>query len=111
MVIKQFEIWLIDLDPTKGSEIKKTRPCLVISPNVLNKHLNTISVIPMTTTTRAYPTRVNCVFQETKGQLMVDQIRGVDKSRLVKKLGVLNPEYSKTVCDVLVEMYKWRNDA
>ncbi len=108
MVIKQFEVWLIELDPTKGSEIKKTRPCLVVSPNVVNKYLNTVSVIPMTTTIKAYPIRVNCEFNGTSGQLMVEQMRGLDKSRLKKKLGKLDSSYCKTVCDLLVETYKWR---
>lgn len=108
MVIKQFEVWLIELDTTKGSEIKKTRPCLVISPSVVNRHLNTISVIPMTTTINAYPTRVNCEFEGTLGQLMVEQMRGFDKIRLKKKLGVLNNDYCKNVCDLLVEIYTWR---
>jgi mRNA interferase MazF len=108
MVIKQFEVWLIELDPTKGSEIKKTRPCLVMSPNVVNKYLNTVSVIPMTTTIKPYPTRVNCIFKGTSGQLMVEQMRGLDKTRLKKKLGILDAEYCKTTCDLIVEAYKWR---
>jgi mRNA interferase MazF len=106
-VIKRFEVWLIELDPTKGGEIKKTRPCLVVSPEPINKYLNTITVVPMTTTIRSYPTRVNCLFKGTTGQLMVDQIRGVDKSRLKKKLGVMEEKYCKAVCDVIVEAYKW----
>lgn len=106
-VIKRFEVWLIELDPTKGSEIKKTRPCLVVSPEPINKYLNTITVVPMTTTIRTYPTRVNCLFKGTTGQLMVDQIRGVDKSRLKKKLGIMEEKHCKAVCDVIVEAYKW----
>jgi len=74
-LIKRFEVWLIELDPTKGSEIKKTRPCLVVSPEPINKYLNTITIVPMTTTVRSYPTRVNCLFKGVTGQLMVDQIK------------------------------------
>ena len=108
VVVKRFEVWLIELDPTKGSEIKKTRPCLVISPTVANKYLNTVAIIPMTSSFKSYPTRVNCLFEGKDGQLMVEQMRGVDKIRLKKKLGVLNLEYCKSVCDLLVETYKWR---
>lgn len=108
MVIKQFEVWLIELDPTKGSETKKTRPCLIVSPNVMNKYLNTVAVIPMTSSSKAYPTRVDCEFKGTKGQLMVDQMRSLDKVRLAKKLGTLDAIFCKMVCDLLVETYKWR---
>jgi len=108
VVVKQFEVWLIELDPTRGSEIKKTRPCLVISPSVANKHLNTVAIIPMTSSFKSYPTRINCSFQEKDGQLMVEQMRGIDKIRLKKKLGSLDLIYCKSVCDLLVETYKWR---
>lgn len=109
MVVNQFEVWLIELDPTKGSEIKKTRPCLVISPNVVNKHLNTVAIIPLTSSFKAYPTRVNCIFDGKNGQIMVEQMRVVDKVRLKKKLGILKSDYCKTVCDLIVETYKWRS--
>ena len=109
MVVKQFEVWLIELDPTKGSEIKKSRPCLIISPDVMNKHLDTVAVIPLTSTIKTYPTRVNCSFDKKNGQLMVDQMRSLDKVRLIKKLGILNKEYCQLVCDLLVETYKWRD--
>lgn len=109
MVVKQFEIWLIELDPTKGSEIKKSRPCLIISPDVVNKNLATVSVIPLTSSIKSYPTRVNCIFSNKPGQLMIDQMRSLDKIRLNKKLGVLDKEYCKLVCDLLLEMYRWRN--
>ena len=105
-VIKRFEVWLIELDPTKGSEIQKTRPCLVVSPEPINKYLHTITVVPMTTTIRSYPKRVNCLFKGVAGQLMVDKIRGVDKSRLKKKLGIIEEKYSKAVCGVIIETYK-----
>lgn len=88
--INRFEVWLIELAPTKGSEVKKTRLCLIVSADSVNKYLNTITVVPLTTTIRSYPTRVNCIFQGREGQAMVDHIRGLDKNRLKKKLGLLN---------------------
>ena len=106
-MIKRFEVWLIELDPTKGSEIQKTRPCLVVSPDSVNRYLNTITIVPLTSSIRSYPTRVNCVFQNKKGQAMVDQIRGLDKNRLKKKLGVMEDQYCKLICDTIVEAYKW----
>lgn len=105
--INRFEVWLIELDPTKGSEIRKTRPCLVVSANSANKYLNTLTIVPLTSKLRSYPTRVNCFFQKKQGQAMVDQIRGVDKSRLKKKLGIMELQYCKLICDTIVEAYKW----
>jgi mRNA interferase MazF len=105
--INRFDVWLVTLDPAKGSEIKKTRPCIVVSPDSMNKYLNTITVVPLTTTIRAYPTRVNCTFQGRNGQAMIDQIRGLDKSRLRKKLGKMDPRFCKLICDTLTEAYKW----
>ncbi len=105
MVIRRFEVWLVNLDPTIGKEIKKTRPCLVISPDVANKYLDTIIGAPMTTTIRNYPTRVNCVFQKKRGQVAIDQIRSLDKTRLVKKLGTLNEQVCKVICETLLEYF------
>lgn len=105
--VSRFEVWLIELDPTKGSEIRKTRPCMVVSPDPMNKYLSTVTVVPLTTTVRNYPTRVNCLFQGKQGQVMVDQIRSLDKTRLKKKLGILDGKYCRKVCDTLVEAYKW----
>ncbi len=85
MVIGRFEVWLTSLDPALGSEIKKTRPCLVISPDEANKYLNTIVALPLTSTLRSYPTRVNCLFKKKKGQIAIDQVRSLDKKRLVRK--------------------------
>jgi mRNA interferase MazF len=85
MVIKRFEVWLINLDPTLGREVQKTRPCLVISQDIANKHLETVTIIPLTSTVRSYSTRVNCEFQGKSGQLMIDQIQSLNKSRLIKK--------------------------
>lgn len=105
--ICRFDVWLIELDPTKGSEIRKTRPCLVVSPDSVNRYLNTITIVPLTSSIRNYPTRVNCVFQNKTGQAMVDQIRSLDKARLKKKLEVLESRYCKLICDTIVEAYKW----
>ena len=85
MVINQYDIYLIDLDPTKGYEIKKTRPCLIISPNEMNKIIGTVIIAPMTTKSHPYPTRVELNFQEKKGWIVLDQIRTVDKNRLLKR--------------------------
>ena len=107
MVIRRFEVWLINLDPTIGKEIKKTRPCLIISPNEANKYLDWVIGAPMTTTIRNYPTRVNCVFQKKNGQIAIDQLRALDKIRLVKKLGALNEEICIKVCETLEEYFTY----
>ena len=85
VVVNRFDIFLVNLDPTVGSEIKKTLPCVIISPDEMNHHIRTIIIAPMTTAGKDYPTRVSCTFQRKKGQIVLDQIRTVDKSRLVKK--------------------------
>ncbi|MDO9303362.1 MAG: type II toxin-antitoxin system PemK/MazF family toxin [Anaerolineales bacterium] len=105
MVAKRFEVYLINLDPTVGSEIKKTRPCLVISPDEMNAHIATVIVAPMTAQGRAYPTRVSCKFQGKDGQIVLDQIRTVDKTRLVKKLGTISAATQKSALAVLAEMF------
>ena len=105
MVAKRFEVYLVNLDPTVGSEIKKMRPCLVISPDEMNAHIATVIVAPMTTQGRAYPTRVSCKFQGKDGQVVLDQIRTVDKTRLAKKLGTINTSTQKVALAVLAEMF------
>ncbi len=105
MVAKRFEVYLVNLDPTVGSEIKKTRPCLVISPDEMNAHIATVIVAPMTTQGRAYPTRISCKFQGKDGQIVLDQIRTVDKTRLVKKLGTISAATRKTMLAMLAEMF------
>lgn len=105
MVVKRFEIYLVSLDPTIGREIKKTRPCLIISPDEMNQHISTFIVAPMTTSGRAYPTRVPCRFQGKDGQIVLDQIRTVDKARLVKRLGQINTTTQKAVLALLTEMF------
>ena len=105
MVVKRFEVYLVNLDPTLGSEIQKIRPCLVISPDEMNDYIATVIVAPMTTKGRDYPTRVNCLFQGKDGQVVLDQIRTVDKIRLVKKLGKISINTQKEVLAVLMEMF------
>ncbi len=105
MVINRFEVYLVNLDPTIGSEIQKTRPCLVISPDEINHHIATVIVAPMTTKGREYPSRVKCTFDGKDGQIVLDQIRTVDKVRLVKKLGKINIDSQKEVLTVLMEMF------
>lgn len=105
MVVKRFEVYLINLDPTIGREIQKTRPCLVISPDEMNNHIATVIVAPMTTKGRDYPTRVNCQFEGKSGQIVLDQIRTVDRSRLVKMLGKISEDIQCEVLEVLQEMF------
>jgi mRNA interferase MazF len=105
MVIKQFDIYLVVLDPTIGSEIQKTRPCVIISPDEMNRHVATMIVAPMIAKGRSYPTRVACTFQGKDGQVVLDQIRTVDKLRLARKLGRLKVETQGEVLSVLTEMF------
>jgi mRNA interferase MazF len=88
-VISQYDVFLVNLDPTIGHEIRKTRPCLVISPDEMNRHIATVIIAPMTTKSRAYPTRIEVSFRRKTGWIILDQIRTVDKRRLVKKLGTI----------------------
>lgn len=105
MGVKRFEVYLINLDPTIGHEIKKTRPCLVISPNEMNQYISTVIIAPMTTKGRKYPTRVTCTFQGKKGQIILDQIRTVDKKRLVKKIGTISASAQETTLQILQELF------
>jgi len=105
MVMNRFDVFLITLDPTQGSEIRKTRPCLIISPDEMNNHIATVIVAPMTTRGRSYPSRVPCTFQDKRGQVVLDQIRTVDKTRLQRRLGKVAPGTQKKVLDVLEEMF------
>ncbi len=104
--MKRFQVYLVNLDPTIGHEIKKTRPCLIISPNEMNRHIGTIIVAPMTTKRRNYPTRIQCSFQGKRGQVVLDQIRTVDKKRLVKKLGTINSKAQNSVLKTLQELFE-----
>src|SRR3990172_7048144 len=101
MAVNRFEVYLVNLDPTIGSEIRKTRPCLVISPNEMNRHIRTVIMAPMTTIGQAYPTRVACRFQGKQGYVVLDQIRTVDRARFFKKLGRLSSTTANRALDVL----------
>jgi mRNA interferase MazF len=104
-VFARGEVHLVGLDPTQGSEIKKTRPCLIVSPDELNQHLRTVIVAPMTTGGQAYPWRVACRFQNRSGFVALDQLRTVDRERLVKRLGRLSAATATDVFDTLQEMF------
>jgi len=103
--VKRFDIVLANLDPTIGSEIKKTRPCLVVSPDEMNRHIRTVIVAPMTTVARPYPSRVPIRFQRKSGQVALDQLRAIDKTRAVKRLGAAGKSTAAAVAAVLVEMF------
>lgn len=105
MVATRFDIYLANLDPVVGSEIRKTRPCLVISPDEMNAHIATVIVAPMTTRGRPYPIRVPCRFQGKSGHIVLDQIRTVDTTRLVRRLGELDKPTQAAVLRVLSEMF------
>lgn len=104
------EVWLVSLDPVEGPEMQKTRPCVVVSPNEINRYLRTVIVAPMTTAERPYPTRVALTFLGRRGQVALDQLRAVDRKRLVRKLGRISSKTADNVSTVLVEMFareKW----
>jgi mRNA interferase MazF len=105
MEVKRFDVYLVNLDPTIGHEIKKSRPCLVISPDEMNRYISTVIVAPMTTKGRNYPTRVPCTFQGKEGQVVIDQLRTIDKIRLAKRLGKIDPETQAHVFSVLSELF------
>jgi mRNA interferase MazF len=104
MVIKQYDIFLISLDSTIGHEIKKVRPCVVISPNEMNNNISTIIIAPMTTRSHSYPTRIPIKFEDKKGWVVLDQIRALDRKRFVKKLGKLNKDTILKVKKIIQEM-------
>jgi mRNA interferase MazF len=102
---KRGEVYLVCLDPTIGAEIQKTRPCVIISPNEINKYIKTVIIAPMTTSQKEYPTRVKTEFEGKLGQVVLDQIRTIDKNRLVRVLGTLSDEVNEQILNVLVEMF------
>lgn len=104
MEIGQYEVFLINLDPTVGHEIKKTRPCLIISPDEMNNNMQTVIIAPMTTKSHDYPTRVKIKFQSKTGWIVLDQIRTVDKRRLVKRLGFIPKSETECIKGVIKEM-------
>ena len=99
------EVWLISPDPTQGSEIQKTRHCLVVSPDEINRPLRTVIIAPMTTSERPYPTHVTVTFQNKRGQVALDQIRAIDRQRLIRKMGPLPAKTARAVSTLLVEMF------
>lgn len=105
MGVKRFDVYLVNLDPTIGTGIKKARPCVIMSPDEMNRHIATVIVAPMTTKGRTYPTRVSCVFEGKEGEVVLDQIRTIDKSCLVKKLGNLAKPDQDAVLTILAEMF------
>ena len=105
LVVKRFEVYLICLDPVVGSEIKKTRPCAIISPDEMNAHIATVIAAPMTTKGHPYPTRIACRFLNKKTQIALDQIRTVDKSRLIKRLGIIGKDTGAEILSTLGEMF------
>ncbi len=105
VVVRRFDVVVIRLDPTEGREIKKTRPCVIVSPDEMNRQSGTVIVAPMTTGGPAYPTRIACDFKGKKGQIVLDQIRTIDRSRFVRRLGrIAGPTRSK-VLSLLQEMF------
>jgi mRNA interferase MazF len=104
-MVKRGHVYLINLDPTIGSEVKKTRPCVVVSPNEMNQYIRTVVIAPMTSKHKYYKSRVSVSFQHKEGEIMLDQIRTVDKKRLISKLGALSNRELKAVLSVLQEMF------
>jgi len=104
--VLRFQVWLVELNPTKGKEINKTRPCVVVSPNELSA-LSTVIVAPMTTKGFSFPCRVECEFNGKKGLVLVDQMRAVDKTRLIKKMGEISTATQVELCECLQEMFAY----
>ena len=105
MVISRFDILLVSLDPSQGFEIKKTRPCVVISPDEMNKYLKTIIVAPITSTLKDYPTRINISFDNKEGNIVLDQLRTIEKSRILQMLGVLDAKTTLLLLETLRKMF------
>jgi mRNA interferase MazF len=105
VVVKRFDVYLINLDPTIGSEIQKTRPCLIISPDEMNLNIRTVIIAPMTSAKKEYPTRVSCTFRKKQGQIVLDQVRTVDKARLIQKLGTIDSKAQLDVISVLQRLF------
>ena len=105
MELIQYQIVLVNLDPTLGSEIKKTRPCVIISPNEMNRYLNTIVIAPMTTSSKSYPTRIEISHNKKTGWIVLDQIRTIDRQRIIKSLGNLTDKESHAVKAIIKETF------
>lgn len=104
-LVNRFDIFFIDLNPTIGSEINKIRPCVIISPNEINRALNTVIIAPLTSTLKRYPMRVNCIVENKNGQIALDHLRSIDKTRLKSKLATLDKKTQKILIDTLIEMF------
>jgi len=104
---KRFDVYLVNLDPTVGSEINKKRPCVIISSDDVNQYLNTVTIACMTSTIKRYPTRVDIDFEKKEGQVALDQIRTIDKVRLLKRLGSLDAKKGKELCRILQSMFAY----
>jgi mRNA interferase MazF len=105
VVVKRFDVYLVGLDPVIGSEIQKNRPCIVISPDEMNYNIRTIIIAPMTSASKDYPTRVPCTFKKKQGHIVLDQIRTIDKSRLIKRLGSIDSKAQLDVVTVLQRVF------
>lgn len=105
MGVKRFDVYLTELDPTVGYEIRKTRPCLVISPDEMNSTIRTVIIAPMTTKSRLYPTRIACRFEEKQAYIVLDQLRTVDAQRLLKRLGRIDKKTQERVLQALAELF------
>ena len=102
---RRFSVFLVNLDPIIGSEMKKIRPCVLVSPDEMNRHLSTVIIAPLTSTHRVYASRVSCIFDSKPGEIALDQIRAVDKYRLIKMIGIIQDSESRRVLSVLQEMF------
>jgi mRNA interferase MazF len=107
VVIKRFEVFLVGLDPTVGSEIQKTRPCLIISPDEMNQHIRTVIIAPITSAGKDYPSRVRCTVQKRPGHIVLDQIRTIEKTRLIRRLATIDRPTQTAVVNVLQQMFAW----
>ncbi len=107
VAVRRFDVFLVSLDPTVGAKLRKTRPCVVISPDEMNRHIGTVIVAPLTSKGNDYPSRVRLTFQGKRGQVVLDQVRTVDKSRLAKRLGTLTETTAKAVSQRLVELFTY----
>jgi len=103
--MNRFDVWLTDLDPTRGAEMQKRRPCVIVSPRVLNRMLATVLVAPMTAARRGYPSRIACEFAGREGEIALDQMRCVDKGRLVRRVGSIDVLTAQALFEVLAEMF------
>ena len=106
MVVLKNEVWMTKLEPTLGSEINKTRPCIIVSPDVANNNKNSVVIIPLTSKLKDFPSRINCIFQNKNGQIVIDQIRTIDKRRLIKKLGTIDDATNKKIYEMIKIYFK-----